>query len=159
MCLYFIVKMLMLLTLFLFKNSTQFLLYVVFVFSSLWDLRYPFICTYHDDVIRRKHFPRDWHFVRGIHRLSMDFPHKGQWRGALMFSSIARTNGWENNRVASDLRRHRAYYDVTLMYHWGLIHSRVIVGLFPVGYGHICPAAKYEKQNNHESYTYLGRWW
>ena len=24
--------------------------------------------TYHDDVIKWKHFPRNWHFVRGIHR-------------------------------------------------------------------------------------------
>ena len=33
-----------------------------------------------------------------------------------MFSLIyAYTNGWANNRDASDLRRHRAYYDVTEM--------------------------------------------
>ena len=35
-----------------------------------------------------------------------EFPHKGQWRGALMFSLIfAWTNGWVNNRDAGDLRR------------------------------------------------------
>ena len=35
-------------------------------------------------------------------------PHKGQWRGALMFSLIcARINGWVNNREAGDLRRHQ----------------------------------------------------
>ena len=45
-----------------------------------------------------------------------DSPHKGQWRGALMFSLIcARINGWINNREASDLRRHRAHYDVIVM--------------------------------------------
>ena len=39
---------------------------------------------------------------------------KGQWRGALLFSLIcAWTNGWENHRVAGDLRRYRAHYDVT----------------------------------------------
>ena len=27
-----------------------------------------------------------WPFVRGIHRSPVNFPHKGQWRGALMFS-------------------------------------------------------------------------
>ena len=44
-------------------------------------------------------------------------PHKGQWRGALMFSLIcARINGWVNNREAGDLRLHRAHYDVTVMY-------------------------------------------
>ena len=44
------------------------------------------------------------------------FPHKGQWRGALMFSLIcAWMNGWVDNREAGDLRRHRAHYDVTVM--------------------------------------------
>ena len=42
----------------------------------------------HDDVIKWKHFPRDWPFVRGIHRSPVNSPHKGQWRGALMFSLI-----------------------------------------------------------------------
>ena len=42
--------------------------------------------------------------------------HKGQWRGALMFSWIcAWKNGWANNRDAGVLGRHRAYYDVTVM--------------------------------------------
>ena len=45
------------------------------------------IATYsHDDVIKWKHFPRYWPFVRGIHRSPVNSPHKGQWRGALMFS-------------------------------------------------------------------------
>ena len=43
-------------------------------------------------------------------------PHKGQWRGALMFSLIcASINDWVNNREAGDLRPHRALYDVTVM--------------------------------------------
>ena len=42
----------------------------------------------HDDVIKWKHFPRYWPFVRGIHRSQVNSPHKGQWRGALMFSLI-----------------------------------------------------------------------
>ena len=43
-------------------------------------------------------------------------PHKGQWRGALMFTLICdRINGWVNNRQAGDLRRHRAHYDVIVM--------------------------------------------
>ena len=45
------------------------------------------------------------------------FPHKGRWRGALIFSLIcARTNDEANNRNAGDLRRHRAHYNVTLIY-------------------------------------------
>ena len=39
----------------------------------------------HDDVIKWKHFLRYWPFVRGIHRSPVNSPHKGQWRGALMF--------------------------------------------------------------------------
>ena len=63
-----------------------------------------------------KHFPRYWHFVRGIHRSPANSPHKGQWRGVLMFSLICtRINGWVNNGEADDLRRHRARYDVTVM--------------------------------------------
>ena len=43
-------------------------------------------------------------------------PHKGQWRGALMFSLIcARINDWVNNQEAGDLRRHRGHYDVSVM--------------------------------------------
>ena len=42
----------------------------------------------HDDVITWKHFPRYWPFVRGIHQSPVNSPHKGQWRGALMFSLI-----------------------------------------------------------------------
>ena len=40
----------------------------------------------HDDVIKWKHLPRYWPFVRGIHRPPVNSPIKGQWRGALMFS-------------------------------------------------------------------------
>ena len=66
----------------------------------------------HDDVIKWKHFPRYWPFVWGIHRSPVNSPHKGQWRGALMFSLICVwINGWVNNREASDLRRYRAHYD------------------------------------------------
>ena len=42
----------------------------------------------HDDVIKWKHFPRYWPFVRGNHRSPVTSPHKGQWRGTLMFSLI-----------------------------------------------------------------------
>ena len=67
----------------------------------------------HDEVIKWKHFPRYWPFVRGIHRSPLNSPHKGQWRGALMFSLIySWINGWVNNGKAGDLRRHRAHYDV-----------------------------------------------
>ena len=83
----------------------------------------------HDDVIKRKHFPRYWPFVRGIHRSPVNSPHKGQWRGALMFYLICVwINGWVNNREAGDLRRHRARYDVTEMIQF-YIHTHVFVFL------------------------------
>ena len=77
------------------------------------------ISSHYDDVIKWKHFPRYWPSVRGNHRSQVNSPHKGQWRGALMFSLIsAWINDWVNNRDASDLRRHRAHYDVTIMCYW-----------------------------------------
>ena len=61
-------------------------------------------------------FPRYWPFVRGIHQWPVNSPHKGQWRGALMFSLIwAWINGWVNNRKAGDLRHHRVHCDVIVM--------------------------------------------
>ena len=43
-------------------------------------------------------------------------PHKGQWRGALMFSLICTwINRFVNNREAGDLRFHRFHYDVIVM--------------------------------------------
>ena len=77
------------------------------------------IVLFHDDVTKWKHFPRYWPFVRGIHRWPVNSPHKGQWRGYLMFSLIcAWINGRVNNREAGDLRRYRAHYDVTVMSKW-----------------------------------------
>ena len=70
----------------------------------------------HDDVIKRKHLPRYWSFVRGIDRSPVNSPYKGQWRRALMFSlSCAWTNGWVSSREAGNLRRHRTHYDDTVM--------------------------------------------
>ena len=66
------------------------------------------------DVIKWKHFPRYWPFVREIHRSPVNTLHKGQWHGALMFSFI-RFKGWVNNRETGDLRCNRAHYDVTVM--------------------------------------------
>ena len=61
-------------------------------------------------------FPHYWPFVRGIHRSPVNSPHKGQWRGPLVFSFIcAWINGWVNNHKASDMRRHRAHHNVTVM--------------------------------------------
>ena len=72
--------------------------------------------TQHGDVIEWKHFLRYCPFVRGIHRSPVNSPHKGQWRGALVFSLIcAWINRWVNNGEAGDLRLHCAHCDVIVM--------------------------------------------
>ena len=55
--------------------------------GSVWDTNVSrfishIIWRWHDDVIKWRHFPRYWPFVRGIHRSPVNSPHKGQWRGA-----------------------------------------------------------------------------
>ena len=81
------------------------------LFSALRGVNFE---TNHDDVIKWKYFPRYWPFVWGFHRLPVNSPHKGQWRGTLMLSLIcAWTNGLVSNRDAGDLRRHHAHYHVT----------------------------------------------
>ena len=70
----------------------------------------------HDDVIKWKHFPRYRPFVWETHRWPVNSPHKGQWRGTLVFTLIcAWIDGWVNNREVGDLRRHCDHYDVTVM--------------------------------------------
>ena len=89
------------------------------------DVTYISVPLNHDDVIKWKHFPRNWPFVREIHRSPVNFPHKGQWRGALMFSLIyAWINDWVNNREAGDLRRQHVHYDVIVMSLW--FQSRLV---------------------------------
>ena len=90
----------------------------------------------HDDVIKWKQFRRYWPFVRGIHRSPVNCPHKGQWRGALMFSLIcARLNGWVNNGEAGDLRRHPAHYNVTVMHGCGRDKKHhIVIWCTAIGY-------------------------
>ena len=66
-------------------------------------------------------------------------PHKGQWRGALLFSLICDwINGRVNNCEAGDLRRHRAHYSVTVM----LYYTSAWLSAGVYGYG------EYPKYNN-----------
>ena len=108
-------------------NSAELWSFVV-TLSIFWHS----YAIHHDDVIKWKHFPRNWQFVRGIHRSQVNSPHKGQWRGALMFSLIwARINGWVSNCEAGDLSRIRPHYYVTVMTYllhhcaWGVPRSCV----------------------------------
>ena len=68
----------------------------------------------HYDVIKWNYFPHYWPFVWGIHRSAVNSPHKGQWRGALMFSLICALNkrlskqssGWWFETPLRSLWRH-----------------------------------------------------
>ena len=81
--------------------------------------------TRHDDVIKWKHFPCYWPFVRGSHRSPVNSAHKGQWREASMFSLIcAWINDWVNNGDAGDLRRHRARYDAIVNNENNFVYSQ-----------------------------------
>ena len=83
---------------------------------AVWCAKWP-CSNEHDDVINWKHFPRYWPFVRGINLSPVSSPHKGQWRGALMFPLICSwINVWASNREGGDLKRHRAHYDITVMH-------------------------------------------
>ena len=97
--------------------------------------------NYHDseDVIKWKHFPRYWSFVRGIHRSPVNSPRKGLWRRALSFSLIcARINGCKNNRGAGDLRRRRAHYDVTVMTIYNVPQLQFLVCIIYLKYRFTC---------------------
>ena len=80
-------------------------------------------CVTHDDVIKWKHFPRNWPFVRGIHRFPVNSPHKDQWRGALMFFFYLCLNkrlskqswGWWFETLSRSLWRHRNERHVTII--------------------------------------------
>ena len=73
------------------------------------------VVSVHDDVIKWKHFPRYWPFVRGIHR-SRWIPHTIARDAELWCFLLAWLNDWVNSRKAGDLRRHRGHYDVNVMY-------------------------------------------
>ena len=89
----------------------------------------------HDDVIKWKHFPRYWPFIRGIHWSPVNSPHKGQWRGALMFSLICIwINGWVNNREAGDLRRYRAHYDIIVMHILAQVKKSILLCILCICY-------------------------
>ena len=85
----------------------------------------------HDDVIKWKHFPGYWPFVRGIHRPLVNSRTKANDAELWCFRwSAPEINGWVNNREAGDLRRHRAHYDVTVM---DFVHNQNAMKMyFPV---------------------------
>ena len=111
----------------------------------------------HDDVIKWKHFPRYWPFVRGIHRSPVNSPHKVQWRGALMFSLICVwIKSWVNNRKTGDLRRYRAHHDVIVMIR--RLSAKIIGPILRLNAGiHIVHLQTEGKCNQRASLTHGGR--
>ena len=108
----------------------------------------------------------------GIHRSPVNSPNKGQWRGALMISLIcAWINDWVKNLWAGDLRRHRAHYNVTVMYRckhgidcqtvsiWNRYKSNVIEKICQIilyiKYGQGAPTANRYKLNEIETSSRL----
>ena len=69
--------------------------------------------TMHEDVIKWKHFPRYWPFVRGIHPVTGEFP--AVTRSFDVFIDLLRINRWVNNGEAGDLRHLLAHYDIIVM--------------------------------------------
>ena len=107
-----------------------------------------------------KTFPHYWPFVRGIPRSSVNSPHKGQWRGSLMFLLIcAGIKGWVNNRKAGDLRRHRAHYDVIVVLNVNLclpafpsfIHIYIYLPYFFTSISGNCESLKQYVTDNHKT--------
>ena len=71
----------------------------------------------HDDVIKWKHFPRYWPFVRRIRRSPVNSLHKGQWRGALMFFYLRLNKRLSKQSWVwwSETPPRLAHYDVSVM--------------------------------------------
>ena len=73
-----------------YNQSHNFVSNSICIGAVMWLISYVFTmqCCFapslkkHEDVIKWKHFPRYWPFVRGIHQSPVNFIHKGQWRGA-----------------------------------------------------------------------------
>ena len=106
------------------------------------------MASIHDDIIKWKHFPLYWPFVRGIHQSPVNSPHKGQWRGALMFYFIcAGINGWVNNGEAGDLRRHRAHFDVIIMFTVNILQSIMMTSVNKTKLPHHADVIKWKKKS------------
>ena len=79
----------------------------------------------HDDVIKWKHFPRYWPFMRGIQRGPRTKARDAElWFFSLIFIWI---DGCINNREAGDLRRYCAHYDVIVMRKRAFVTSYTIL--------------------------------
>ena len=82
------------------RGKDVFIIFIMIWYQQLvhctWSCFFMQVQNY---VIKWKHFPRYWPFVRGIHRSPVNSPHKGKWRGALMFPLIC---VWINSKQSWD---------------------------------------------------------
>ena len=93
-------------------------------------------------------------FVRGIHRWSVNSPHKDHWRGALTFSLIyAWINVWVNTRDAGGLKSHRAHNDVTVMWYHLQIMKLEKKEPVPVELIFKLPESLYNNDTVHDEYN------
>ena len=82
-----------------------------------------------------------------------EFPHKGQWRGALMFSLICVwINGWVNNPDAGGLRRYRTHYDVSVLF--AVTTPRFKIQFFIGITLHRSKFYQWHKNKNNETHTH-----
>ena len=96
--------------------------YLASTFSIITQFNVQSHCKYqryhndHDDVIKWRHFPRHWPFVRGIYgRQWIPLTKTSDadlW--CFLWFKQAWINHWVNNGEAGDLRRHQAHHDVTV---------------------------------------------
>ena len=91
----------------------------------------------HNNVIKWIQFPCYWPFAREIHWSPVNSPHKGQWRGALMFSLIcAWTNGWINHRDAGDLSQGNSIITrsaIDMLWHLNIEHLVIVISIYSRG--------------------------
>ena len=79
------------------RNIYLHLIFLNIEMSSVVEIRYEGRQTHwHDDVIKWKHFPRYWPFVRGIHRSPVNSPQKASGVELWFFSLIC---AWIVNRA------------------------------------------------------------
>ena len=119
---------------------------------SLQPVRLP-----RDDVIKWKHFPRYWSFVREFTGDRWNPRTKASDAELWCFLWSAWINSSVNNGDADDLRCHRIHYDVTVMFVGDLSYSfGVRIFIFWIASDHIeygrCPGSKLCKSER-ECYT------
>ena len=98
----------------------------------------------------------------GNSRSPMNSPHKGQWRGDLIFSLIcAWLNDWVNNGEAGDFRRHRAHYDAIVMdyvlWNWRLQPQDYNVA-FNCAFHELHTETQSERSRDRRQSTYRDKW-